>query len=442
MNKILFYFLFYLTALGTLNAQNNEVIKIDNLTSLWKLAIENNPTQKVYALKKQQTIDDRKTAESYKYPQATIGINGQDNLIQSVTPVPGIIFNKPGTVYLQFGKHYTYNSGLTITKDLFTWQSKWQEKIAKENIALNTVQQEAFIQTLKTQIGQYYYVLLVAKSSIKIAERDILVADSAFQTAKQKFKEGLTDASFVNQANINKNNVSQNLETSQLLYNQAMANLKILSGVSANTIFAFKENSIDNESNQINEEYSGLGTDKTLIPYSLNITIAEMQCKAQIAATYPKFVATGYFGFQQFQDNFKLGFEKNSWTDYQYIGLGLNWPIFTGFANSNKLKSITTQKQIAETNLKAATFQSAVNDSLLIQNYQTYQRMTITSKNSFELYGKNLGLSMLKFKEGLVSIDNYLKIFQDYLTAENTYLNNLTNYLSTKVAIEARASTP
>jgi len=439
MYKIVLYFLFSFAVTGTVTAQNKEEIKIENLISLWKMAIENNPTQKIYALKKQQTMDDSKTAESYKYPQASISVNGQDNLIQSVTPVPGIIFNKPGTVYLQFGKHYTYNSGLTISKDLFTWQAKWQEKIAKENINLNSTQQEAFVQTLKTQIGQYYYVLLVAKSSIKIAERDILVADSALQTAKQKYEVGLTDISFVNQATINKNNVTQNLETSQLLYNQAMANLKVLCGLSANISLTITENSIDKELKQL-DEGNKLGIDKTLNPYSINITIAEMQRKAQIAATYPKLVATGYFGFQQFQDNFKLGFEKNAWTDYQYIGLGLNWPIFTGFANNNKLKSITTQKQITESNLQAATIQSAVNDSLLIQNYHTYQRMTITSKNSFELYGKNLELSMQKFKEGLVSIDNYLKIFQDYLIAENTFLNNVSNLLTTKSAIEARGN--
>ena len=437
MNKIVLYFLFCLSVIGTTHAQNKEEIKIDNLKTLWKIAIDNNPNQKVYALKRDQLGYDYKTSESYYYPQVTVGFNGQDNLIQSVTPVPGIIFNKPGTVYLQFGKHYTYSSGLTFTKDLFNWQALLQSKIAKENIELNSVQQDEYIQTLKTQVGQYYYSALVATTSLMIAEKDITVADSAYQIAKQKFDEGLTDKSFVNQALINKNNVSQNEEQSKQLLNQAIANIKILSGMSASASLYFTEKSLENYSAKLNED-PNLGNDKTLIPYLHNISIAEIQQKMQVASTYPKLVATGYFGFQQFQDKFTMSFEKNAWTDYQYIGLGLNWSIFTGFANNNKLKSITTQKHITEENYKAASTQSAINDSLLIQNYLVYQRVTLTSKSSFELYGKNLGLSMQKFKEGLVSIDSYLKIFQDYLTAENNYLNNLSTLLNTKAAIEAR----
>lgn len=441
MSRLLIYMMICLFFITKLSAQNKEEIKVDNLNALWKIAMQNNPNQKVYNLKREQLGYDFKTSQSFYYPQAAVGFNGQDNLIQSVTPVPGIIFNKPGTVYLQFGKHYTYSSGLTLTKDLFDWQALLQSKIAKENIRLNDVQQDAYLQTLKTQVGQYYYSALVATTSLKIAEKDISVADSAYHIAKQKFDEGLTDKSLVNQALINKNNVIQNAEQSQQLYNQAFANIKILSGLSATASVSFTDKSVEDFSAKLNDA-PNLGSDKTLIPYSHNISIAEMQQKMQVASTYPKLVATGYLGFQQFQDKFKMGFEKNAWTDYQYIGLGLNWPIFTGFANNNKLKSITTQKRIAEENYKSASTQSAINDSLLIQNYQVYQKMTVTSRNSFELYGKNLGLSMQKFKEGLVPIDNYLKIFQDYLTAENTYLNNLSNLLTTKAAIEARATNP
>ncbi len=437
MNKSILYIIFSLFFIQNITAQNKDEIKIESLASLWKMAIQNNPTQRVYNLKREQLGYDYKTSQSYYYPQAAASFNGQDNLIQSVTPVPGIIFNKPGTVYLQFGKHYTYNSGLTLTKNLFDWQASIQSKIAKETIELNNVQQDAYIQTLKTQVGQFYYSALVSKTSLKIAEKDIAVADSAYQSAKQKFDEGLTDMSLVNQALINKNNVMQNAEQSQQLFNQAMANIKILSGIIANTSLSFTETSVEDFSNKLNTEPT-LGSDKTLIPYTHNVSIADMQRKVQVASTYPKLTATGYFGFQQFQDKFKLGFEKNAWSDYQYIGLGLNWPLFTGFSNNNKLKSITTQKRIAEENYKSASTQSTINDSLLIQNYQVYQRMTLISKTTFELYGKNLGLSMQKFKEGLIPIDNYLKIFQDYLTAENTYLNNLSNLLTTKAAIEAR----
>ena len=433
MNKALVYLLAFYLFTNSLAAQ----VQIDNLSSLWKIALQNNPNQKVYALKKEQLGYDYKTSQSFYYPQAAASFNGQDNLIQSVTPVPGVIFNKPGPVYLQFGKHYTYNTGLTITRDLLDWQAILQSKIAKENVQLNNVQQDAYVQTLKTQVGQYYYAALLAKVSMEIAKKDLALGDSIYEAIKSKFKQGLTDMSAVNQAEINRNSISQNSLQSEQLYNQAIANIKLLAGISAATKIVLVNIPLENQ-----PESMALGSDKTLEPYANSITIANLQLKAQKAAFLPKLTATGYFGFQQFDNDFQMSFAKNAWSDYQYIGLGLNWPLFTGFANSNKMKSISTQKRIAEQNYQSAKEQSNINDSLLLDNYTSFNNMTSAAENSFYLYGKNLELSLQKFREGLISIDAYLKTFQDYLAAENVYLNNLSNLLTTKAAIEARAPNP
>ena len=373
MNKALVYLLAFYLFTNSLAAQ----VQIDNLSSLWKIALQNNPNQKVYALKKEQLGYDYKTSQSFYYPQAAASFNGQDNLIQSVTPVPGVIFNKPGTVYLQFGKHYTYNTGLTITRDLLDWQAILQSKIAKENVQLNNVQQDAYVQTLKTQVGQYYYAALLAKVSMEIAKKDLALGDSIYEAIKSKFKQGLTDMSAVNQAEINRNSISQNSLQSEQLYNQAIANIKLLAGISAATKIVLVNIPLENQ-----PESMALGSDKTLEPYANSITIANLQLKAQKAAFLPKLTATGYFGFQQFDNDFQMSFAKNAWSDYQYIGLGLNWPLFTGFANSNKMKSISTQKRIAEQNYQSAKEQSNINDSLLLDNYTSFNNMTSAAENT------------------------------------------------------------
>jgi len=430
MNKSLVYIFSSFLFFNNLSAQVN----IDKLEDLWKIAIQNNPNQKVYNLKREQLGYDYKTSQSFYYPQASASFNGQDNLIQSVTPVPGIIFNKPGTVYLQFGKHYTYNTGLTLNKIWLDRQAELLSKVAKENIQLNNVQQDAYVQTLKTQIGQYYYTSLIAKASLAIAKKDLELADSIYKAVNGKFIQGLTDASAVNQALINENNIKLSVFQSQQLYNQAIANSKILAGVNKDTDLILNESTLENYQN----ESVSLGIDKTLVPYQNAIIIAELQRKAQNAAFLPKLTSTAYLGFQEYRDRFEMSFSKNAWTDYQYIGIGLNWNLFSGFSNSNKLKSLNTQKRIADENYKAARDQSAIADSLLLDNYNTYVNMVTTSKSNFDLYGKNMNLSLQKFREGLISIDSYFKTFQDYLTAENTYLNNLSNLLTTKASIEVR----
>jgi outer membrane protein TolC len=64
--------------------------------------------------------------------------------------------------------------------------------------------------------------------------------------------------------------------------------------------------------------------------------------------------------------------------------------------------------------------------------------MLKASAESFGLYGQNVRLDQQKYGQGLMSLDVYMKAFQDYLTAENTYLNNLSQLLSIQATIISR----
>lgn len=417
--------------------QTSSTLKIESLESLWKTAIENNSTQKVYALKKQQASIDYKTSKSYIYPQIGASFSGQDNLKLPTTPVPGELFGQNGkTMYLQFGKQYTYNAGFTTSKNLFDWQQNFQSKIARENIILINAQQSGYEQTLKTHIAQYYFTVLVANASVDIARKDLMLADSIVKITAQRFEEGLVDAAMVNQSLINYNNVKQNVFQSEDLQNQALHNIKALAGLTVET-------TLDIQSSRKFEAlydtgFIAVGQDKNLLVYPTNITISELQRKTVHAGLYPRLSLYSYFGYQQFRKDFGMSFSNEAWIDYRYIGINMSVPIFTGFANKNRLRSAAVQKKIAEEQYKAAAGQSKIDDEALKDNYKNYLSIVNSSRNIFELYGKNLDLSEQKFKEGLLSIDSYLKTFEDYLHAENAYFNNLSNLLLVQASVSAR----
>ena len=156
INKCLILLLFFNLQLSAFAQQKVDTIHIDNLDMLWKLAIENNSSQKIYQLKNQQAKVDYNTSRAYLLPQVNGSFSGQNNTELATTPVPGELLGQPNTTqYLQFGNQYVYNTGVTISKSLFDWQAKAQSNIAKENIALNTAQQLANEQNLK----QYFLSL-------------------------------------------------------------------------------------------------------------------------------------------------------------------------------------------------------------------------------------------------------------------------------------------
>src|SRR5580658_2602524 len=213
-----------------------------SLPEVWDAALKNNPTQHIYRLKTGQLTAEYKADQSYLYPQIAGNFSGQDNLKLSVTPVPGAIINQPGkTLYLTFGKHYVYNAGLNATENLFNWQYVCLANEARETLTLNNLQQATYEQNLKASTAQYYFSGLIGASSMRIANRDLELADSILATVRNRYTQGLVDLSAVHSAEINVDDVQQNILQSRQLLDQAIQNLKLLTGGTAQQTLTLDE---------------------------------------------------------------------------------------------------------------------------------------------------------------------------------------------------------
>jgi outer membrane protein TolC len=399
-------------------------------------------------MKTGQLTEDYKASLGNLLPQASLGISGQDNLKLSVTPVPGELIGQPGkTLYLTFGKQYIYNADLQVSQTIFNWQFVFQSRIAKENVALNSLQQAAYQQNLKVSSAQYYYEGLVASSSLRISNRDLILADSILSTVRDRYTQGLVDISAVHSAEINVNNVRQNIYQSQQLFDQAAQNLKLLTGCKPDQSVSLDEYlAIDSLSPASDAETSSLTSadpppmtpDKNIDVYAGNARLAALQGNLQKTAFYPTLSIAGNFGSQQFRDNFGLTFSNGAWNDYRYLILNLNVPLFTGFYNRDKYRSAEATARINAQQYQDAIEQGAINDSLLLKTYDNYRVITEASGRNLLLYRENLMLSQRKYEQGLISIDIWQKAFEDYLRSENTHLNNLSQLFSTRASIIGR----
>jgi outer membrane protein len=446
----------------TVMAQS-DTIRLNTLDQTIASAVKNNPTQEIYLKQMQQAALNYKAAQGFLYPNASLGFNGTDNLSLAETPIPGVIFGQPGTtIYAKFGKHYVYNAGLTLNQDILTWTNVLQMKIARSNVELANLQREAFLQSLREQVARLYFSALIARAALLIDGHDRQLADSVVALSRQKLQEGTADLMSVNLAAINSNSIAQNQAQSQQLLDQSIENLKILlRGKPADELQLV---------DSLGPDVSGLGggdglpgdgvvgdgtadvpgagwrlagsvrlsADKNLVVYREQQDIAGMQSRSQRSQAYPTITASGFFGDQQFRDDFSLAFGNNAWSAYNYVALNVTIPLFTGLANTNKYRSSLVQKDIADLQLRSAAEQSAINDRLLLKNYTDYLQMLRAAVASFRLYGQNVRLDQQKYMDGLMSLDVYMKAFQDYLTAENTYLNTLSQLLSIQATIISR----
>ena len=418
-------------------ASSQDTTVIGSLPEALDRALRSNPTRAVYQQQIRQARYNYKATKGAFYPNATGTFGGTDNLHLATTPIPGELVGAPGTTYYaQFGKKYAYNAGITLTQNIVNWQTVLETKTAEYNVRLTESQQASYIQGLREQVARTYFSVLMAKASLKILALDQKVGDSLIALARQRLAEGTGDAISLNQALISGNNIQQNKALSQQLFDQGTDNLAILLGAKPGTEISLAEDVAPGSLAEAG--LLTLGADKNLDVYRQQVSIAGLQRQSQKSIAYPNLSASVYWGTQQYRNDFGLSFDNKAWSAYRYIGLNLNVPLFTGLSNTYKYRSSVTQEQIAQLQYDNAMEQSGINDRLLIKNHSDYQDLVRASSENFRLYRENLQLDKQKYEEGVITLDVYLKAFQDYLTAENTFMNNLVQLLSVRATILSR----
>lgn len=407
-----------------------------SLDDVWSYALANNQENAVYKFQIEKAKNDNKVANSYRYPKVYFGTTGQYNAAIPETPIPGEIFGRPGeTIFAQFGQPYNYTSGISSSKTILDWQSKFQVKISQSNTSLAQTEKDLFEQKLKQQIAQVYYALLTAQAAVNLSEKDLSLADSTLQLTIKRNQEGLIDKLTLNQAIINKNNALDRSEQNKRYLFENETNLKTLLGFSLTDTLLLKEKiQIDDK-----KLIEGVSPDElSLKLYKLQIDKASFATKQAYYRFMPKLDVIAYWGAVQYQQELAFSLKSEAWLPSRYIGLNLSFPLFTGFANKNQYKSAKISENIAQANYKEAIRKSSLSDSLLYKNYITALYSVQTADQNLKLANENVQLAYNKYSAGIVSLDNYLSVHNDYLIAENQYFSRLSEYLINKAIIQSR----
>lgn len=431
--KAIYFSALMLAAVLRLQAQQS----FSSLDEMWRFALENNAGQRIQQMQVEQAQAQKRVANAFLFPTISAGFNGQDNIDISETPVPGELIGQPGeTVYMKFGKKYNYSAGINVNYNVLNWQSVYQSRMAKVNLEQQKAGHAYSEQNLKEQIGQLYYAALTAQKAMAIGESDLAVADTLWQLTQKRFEQGLTDAIALNQAQISKNSVAQQLEASRNYQNECLANLKTLLGLEAASTLELTGSLEPETTNEAlpqtlpNRRYTEL--------FRLKESYATAEQKKASAALLPEVSFRGYFGKNQFSDEFSFSLKSENWRPNNYLGMSISVPVFTGWGNRTKVSAAKIERQIAAQTYADELRKSAIADSLSVQKMISARQSATLGKETFELSEQNLKLASAKYGQGLISLDGYLKIFDDYLQAESRYLNDLSEFYSYKVLFESR----
>jgi outer membrane protein TolC len=421
----------------TLNAHNQGItIILSSFEETWNYALKNNPDQKSYLLNIEKAKADKITSQSFLWPSINGSFAGQYNVELPTTPIPGEIIGKPGTtIYAQFGQKFNYTTGIMVSKEILNWQNYMQMKLAQNNILTTQLQAEAYKQSLKQQVALFYFTTVVAHEALETNRRNLDEADSIVELTRQKQQQGLINTLSANQALINRNNIQQQIASSQMLVDQCKISLKIVCGLNVSSDLQL--NVMDLKNQQLISPNQNLNPDKNLSVAETQVKELKYKVDIQKSANLPKLNADYYIGEQQYRKDFGLSFNSRDWYVSKYLGVSLQVPIFNGFSTSSRIKSAKIEYQKAQTDWEESKRKEALTDELLLKNFTQSSLIAQTNQDTYRLYAENDRLAYQQLHAGLISLDDYLKISEDYLKAENNYLNSLStlyNYYSTIIS--------
>lgn len=211
----------------------------------------------------------------------------------------------------------------------------------------------------------------------------------------------------------------------QLLFDQNISELKKLFGMHpADSLTLLEKLEYEFPDHYHLED---LPVDPEITLSSINEQQADLQVSLQKSLFVPKLSLSSYYGTQQFREDFGLSFDNDAWNNFSYIGLNISVPIFTGFKHKNQYKASKVGQKIAQNELEKTRLSASINDELLVNEYNRSRQNARAARETFGLYEENRKLTYQKYTQGLLSLDHYLSVFEDYIEAENTFLNALSN---------------
>lgn len=401
-------------------------VQVASVEQAIQLAKEHNPDAHVYEWNSRIAEQELKACRSQFIPTVSAGFSGQQNLELPVTLLPGEIFGMPGqTIEARFGKEFNYSAGITASETLLDFQTIFAVKQAKVNVTASETNTAVYLQKLAEQTTLFYYRTILTRELIGVQEEDLKAAGQLLSLTEEKFNSGLADQYAVNLARINHNRIRMSLLSNRNLYEECMTQFRVLLGVRQDEVLELNEN-IDLKKFAFPAGESPLQPDLQPYYYQLMVQQADYSVWQARSSYYPRLTINGYFGKQQFQDDFRLSVAGDEWSDKSYWSVNLVVPVFNGMVSHHKIKSAKLARLQAEETFRREQENSVAQDKLLLTEYRNSSLSAETAKESYLLAADNFRLAGQKYEQEVMSLDNYLRVFEDYLSATAVYLNSLS----------------
>ncbi|WP_298779597.1 TolC family protein [uncultured Polaribacter sp.] len=415
-----------------------------SLNEAVKYALKNSYNTKVAA-------NDIKAAKKVKWETTTIGlpqisasVDYQNWLKQQVTILDfdGDGINEP----FVFGTKQNLNATATLTQLLFDGSYLVGLESAKTYLQISEQAKEKTALTTRETVINAYGNVLVIEKNIEILERNKEVNDRILKSAKIGYENGLSELEDVEQFEIIKGNINNNIKASKRLKDIAYKLLNISLGNNINTKLILTD-TLDGLI-LTNTDLNLLGGNFVLDNH-IDFKIAKndrrskhLLMRLEQSKALPSLSAYLNYGTTANSNTFTFFNSDQEWFNSSLFGVSLNIPIFSSFKRSAR----TAQAKIALETADIRLEETKQRLSLAAENAKSDYQLSI---DNYQTAKKNLNLAeriekkqQVKFDEGLTTNFDLLQAQNQLYTQQTAYTQAMLNIIATKAALENALNIP
>ena len=398
------------------------------------IGIENNLSLKIAKgeiVKGKHNISENR---SRLLPQINFSASLNDNFDPPVSVTDGTAYGKTYNVTKTL--QYNSSAALALQMPLYSQTALTAISIAKTLDQLNQLSYEKAREDLMVQISKMYYLIQNTTEQISIVNDNIRRFKELRDITQAFYDNGMALEIDLKRINVKIETMDVQHAKDKAMLSEQYNMLKYVMDYPAEKDIVVEEKVVDKVDDA---QLTGLNTNLyELQLLQKKLDMAELQKKMAKDGYLPTLALSANWAYTAYTDKFKNWFhsgESNHWYRSNGIGLQLRVPVFDGFEKRSKIRKaqvdIDNAKLSYENALKSMQTQyaNAIND--LANNQRNY----VKQRDNYRLAEGIYGVTVDRYREGIVSMVEVLQDEMSMSDAQNNYLTAHYNYKVTNLAV-------
>ena len=383
----------------------------------------------------QEQTNKEITADALPHISGTAASTDYFNI--PVTLVPGEFFQQPpGTYYpVAFQQKFIASGGFTLSQTLFDGSVFVGLRARSSALDYYKKAIDLTIEDLSVNVYKVYYQLVVSKTQIKLQDSNILRAAKLFRDTRVMNQNGFAEKLDVDKAAVQLTNLETSKHNTETTITNAFLQLKFLIGIpAADSIILTTEFDEANlrGGTPIDMEYSF----KNRYDYQyleISKQLSEYDIKRYQAAYYPTLKLNGAYQKNAANNTYDFFSKSGTWYTTSYLGLAIDFPIFSGFARDARLKKARLNSSLIADQIENLKLNINLEVANAKNNFVNAIQTMDSQKENMEVAESVYNQTKKKFESGLSTNTDLSNSQSDLITAQANYLNALYTAVLAKI---------